>query len=186
MRTKSLRIAAVGFVGLAVATACAPQPARADIVESIVDTDDMNAVVGSITFPGLAGASDAGVLLSFDGFTQADITSISWNLDPATLGVTALDLNALQGTPGCGETASDCFQNTLTLSPSLAARTSIQCNTLSFGIVCFPGNTPDQNIAFVPTPAPESSTWAMMLLGFIGLGCAGYSQRQKLAGASSV
>ena len=99
MRTKSLRIAAVGFIGLAVATACAPQPARADIVESIVDTDDMNAVVGSITFPGLAGTSDAGVLLSFDGFTQADITSISWNLDPATLGVTALDLNALQGTP---------------------------------------------------------------------------------------
>jgi hypothetical protein len=33
---------------------------------------------------------------------------------------------------------------------------------------------------------PEPSTWAMMLLGFAGLGFAGYRQRQKLAGAASV
>jgi hypothetical protein len=32
---------------------------------------------------------------------------------------------------------------------------------------------------------PEPSTWAMMLLGFAGLGFAGYRQRQKLAGAAS-
>jgi hypothetical protein len=30
---------------------------------------------------------------------------------------------------------------------------------------------------------PEPSTWAMMLLGFVGLGFAGYRQRQKLTGA---
>jgi hypothetical protein len=33
--------------------------------------------------------------------------------------------------------------------------------------------------------APESSTWAMMLLGFAGLGYAGYRQRQKLSRAAS-
>ncbi len=33
---------------------------------------------------------------------------------------------------------------------------------------------------------PEPSTWAMMLLGFAGLGCAGYRQRRKLAGVPSV
>jgi hypothetical protein len=33
---------------------------------------------------------------------------------------------------------------------------------------------------------PESSTWAMPLLGFAGLGFAGYRQRRKLAGAASV
>ena len=33
---------------------------------------------------------------------------------------------------------------------------------------------------------PEPSTWAMMLLGFAGLGFAGYRQRRKLAGAVSV
>jgi PEP-CTERM motif len=33
---------------------------------------------------------------------------------------------------------------------------------------------------------PEPSTWAMMLLGFAGLGFAGYRQRRKLAVAASV
>jgi PEP-CTERM motif len=36
------------------------------------------------------------------------------------------------------------------------------------------------------TAIPEPSTWAMMLLGFVGLGFLGYRQRQKLAGAASV
>jgi PEP-CTERM motif len=31
---------------------------------------------------------------------------------------------------------------------------------------------------------PEPSTWALMLLGFVGLGYVGYSRWQKLAGAS--
>jgi hypothetical protein len=34
-------------------------------------------------------------------------------------------------------------------------------------------------------PVPEPSTWAMMLLGFAGLGYAGYRRRHKLAGAAS-
>jgi hypothetical protein len=37
-----------------------------------------------------------------------------------------------------------------------------------------------------PPAVPEPSTWAMMLLGFAGLGYAGYRQRQKLAGVASV
>jgi hypothetical protein len=36
------------------------------------------------------------------------------------------------------------------------------------------------------TNVPEPSTWAMMLLGFAGLGYAGFRRRQKLAGAASV
>ncbi len=36
------------------------------------------------------------------------------------------------------------------------------------------------------SPVPEPSTWAMMLLGFAGLGFAGYRRRQKLAGAASI
>jgi hypothetical protein len=52
---------------------------------------------------------------------------------------------------------------------------------------CGQGGYAVGQVGLFGTPAvPESSTWAMMLLGFIGLGCAGYSQRQKLAGASSV
>ena len=36
------------------------------------------------------------------------------------------------------------------------------------------------------SPVPEPSTWAMMLLGFAGLGYAGYRRRQKLVGAASI
>ena len=36
------------------------------------------------------------------------------------------------------------------------------------------------------SPVPEPSTWAMMLLGFAGLGFAGYRRRQKLVGAASI
>ncbi len=39
---------------------------------------------------------------------------------------------------------------------------------------------------FIQTSVPEPSTWAMMLVGFVGLGFAGYRQRQKLTGAASV
>jgi hypothetical protein len=36
------------------------------------------------------------------------------------------------------------------------------------------------------TAIPEPSTWAMVALGFAGLGFVSYSQRQKLAGVASV
>jgi hypothetical protein len=40
------------------------------------------------------------------------------------------------------------------------------------------------NIELSASATPEPSTWAMMLLGFAGLGFAGYRQRHKLAGAA--
>ena len=56
----------------------------------------------------------------YDGFTQADITSISWTLDPATDAVVALDLNALQGDNLCPIYGTDCSNRTASLSPTLA------------------------------------------------------------------
>ena len=41
-------------------------------------------------------------------------------------------------------------------------------------------------VAEILTSVPEPSTWAMMLLGFAGLGFVSYSQRRKLAGVASV
>jgi hypothetical protein len=167
------------FVGLALALTAAPSASRAAIVETIVDTD-FNAVVGSITFPGLEGSSDAGVLLSFAGYTQADITSISWNLDPATLGVTALDLSALQGTPGCF-LGQNCSESTLHLSPTISQQTAISCFTEGDLHLCGIELIPDENITFVLTSVPEPPTWAMMLLGFAALGFAGYRSSRNAA-----
>jgi hypothetical protein len=175
MRAKSFRIAVVGLAGLAMAMAWAPQRAGAAIVEIITNTD-IEAVVGSITFPTFTGTSDVGVLFSFDGFTQADLTSISWTLDPSTYGVVALDLNALQGDNPCPNDGMDCSNRTLNLSPSFASEASHSCS--------FSGNTGQCGIGFGGAdisiaPVPEPSTWAMMLLGFAGLGFAGYRRSRK-------
>jgi hypothetical protein len=63
---------------------------------------------------------------------------------------------------------------------------------LEFGVSNANDNEFDSGLAFAgveaggtPITVPEPSTWAMMLLGFAGLGFAGYRQRQKLVGGAS-
>lgn len=41
------------------------------------------------------------------------------------------------------------------------------------------GTGPDQNFTLVATIVPEPATWAMMLLGFTGLGFMGYSENAR-------
>jgi hypothetical protein len=48
------------------------------------------------------------------------------------------------------------------------------------------GTVLDSGSSIAGPSVPESSTWAMLLLGFAGLGYAGYRRRQKLAGAARV
>jgi hypothetical protein len=166
MRTKNGAFALIAGLALA----AGPSASRAAIVERIIDAD-IDAIVGSITFPTFTGSSDVGVLFSFDGYTQADITSISWTVDPSTFGVVALDLNALQGDNLCPNGTMDCSNRTLNLSPSFANEQSKSCSfsddmgQCSIGI----GGT---DVSIVPVPEP--STWAMMALGFAGLGFVGY------------
>jgi hypothetical protein len=159
--------------GLALALAVLPSVSRAAIVETIFDADS-DATVGSITFPTLDGSSDAGVLFSFDGFTQANITSVSWTLDPTNAAVVALNLNTLQGDNPCPNVALDCSNMTGSLSPTLATTDRASCSRdnceVSIGL---------ENIRFAPVPEP--STWAMMLIGFAGLGFAGYRRARLLA-----
>jgi hypothetical protein len=44
-----------------------------------------------------------------------------------------------------------------------------------------PADTTFKGVAFAPSPVPEPSTWAMMLLGFVGFGFAARRQRQAKA-----
>jgi PEP-CTERM motif len=173
MRMKIGALAAV--VGLTLALGASAS--RAAIVETIIDTDS-DTTVGSITFPTFTGDSDAGVLFSYGGFTQVDITSISWSLDPTTGAVIALDLNALQGDNPCPN-GGDCSNTTLNLSPILATAGGTSCS--------FSGDTGSceaservADISFVV--APEPSTWAMMVVGFVGLGLAGRRSKRQVAG----
>ena len=52
------------------------------------------------------------------------------------------------------------------------------------GIFTLGSHTPP--VMFTIDAVPEASTWAMMLIGFAGLGLTGYRRRQKSAGAASV
>jgi hypothetical protein len=165
MRMKIGALATVVGVMLALGAS----PSRAAIVDTIIDTDS-DTVLGGITFPTFIGDSAASVLLSYSGFTQADITSISWSLDPTTAAVVSLDLNALQGDNPCPNGLRDCSNVFLSLSPTLATSGGQSCS--------FSGDTGSceaservADISFVA--APEPSTWAMMVVGFVGLGLAG-------------
>jgi hypothetical protein len=166
--------------GLALVLAVLPSVSRAAIVETIVDTVT-DATLGSITFPTFTGNSDAGVLFSFDGdfteFTQANITSISWTLDPATAAVVALDLNALVGDNPCPN-GGNCSNTTVSLSPTFATEAELSATMDSAESA-----RAQANIRFAPVlaPVPEPSTWAMMLVGFAGLGLVGYRASRKTA-----
>jgi hypothetical protein len=159
--------------GLALALAALPSVSRAAIVETIVEPST-DATLGSITFPTFTGDSDAGVLFSFDGFTQADTTSISWTVAPITDEVIALDLNALQGDADCPSLGTNCSNSTLNLTETVATEGSNSCSS-GAGISSCMGLERLHPVAFRALGAvPELSTWAMMLLGFAGLGLAGY------------
>jgi hypothetical protein len=55
------------------------------------------------------------------------------------------------------------------------------------GTLVFPADDSITSLSFEATGGvPEPSTWAMMLLGFVGLGFAGYRKRRKLGLAASV
>jgi PEP-CTERM motif len=173
MRMKIGALAAVVGVMFALGASAS----RAAVVKSIIDPSS-DAVLGSITFPTFAGDSDAGVLFSYGGFMQVDITSISWTLDPTTDAVVALDLKALQGDNPCPNGRS-CSNFTVNVSPTLAREADTDCHVSGPVSACFT-RIQDSNITFVPVPEP--STWAMMVVGFVGLGLAGRGSVRKAAG----
>jgi hypothetical protein len=167
--------AVVAIAGLALALGISAS--RAAIVETIIETDDAT-TLGSITFPTLTGDGKAGVLFSYGAFTQADITSISWTLDPANDAVIALDLDALQGDNPCPN-GGDCSNSTLSLSPTQALSGGASCH-ISGDIGECAESFGQADITFVPLAVPEPSAWAMAVIGFVGLGLAGRRSKRQL------
>ncbi len=175
MHTKSLSIAMLGLTCLT--AALAPQSAKADIIEDIFGLDSTN-LLGTISFPSIAGDTAAGVALSYGSFTASDITSVSWTLDPTTKDVLAIGLSALQGDPDCGAGLSNCSNSTLDLSLTTATTGSVVCFS-SGGVGQCDASLGLALIQYAPSAVPELSTWAMGCLGFAGLGFAGYRASRK-------
>src|SRR5271163_724427 len=115
MRTKIGALVAIAVLTLALGASSSAS--RAAIVENIINTD-IDPAVGSITFPTPVGSSDAGVLFSYDGFTQANITSISGpSIRPPTMWSRSISMPCSDDPCPNG---GDCSNRTVTLSPTLA------------------------------------------------------------------
>jgi hypothetical protein len=153
---------------------------RAAIVETIVNTDS-DTTVGSISFPTVTGVSDAGVVFSYGGFTQADITSISWSLDPTTDAVVALDLGAFKGDNPCPNDQPSCSNSTLSLSPTLATSGGTSCS-ISGDLASCNEFISEADITFVPLAVPEPATWVIMVVGLFGLSLAAPRSGKAAAG----
>ena len=180
MQAKPSWGAAIALTCLTTMMALVPQAARAETVIENIFQDDTQ--VGSISFPTFSGTSATGVDFSYGSFTQDNITSLSYTVDPSTLDVTALDLNALQGDNPCPNDSIDCSNSTLTLTPTEAQTGSDSCSftddigrcarSIGISFITFQGILP------APAPVPEPSTLVLAASGLLGLGLI---RRRKLS-----
>jgi hypothetical protein len=175
MQAKNSVFASILMLALMVA----PSASWAGVVWTIIDPE-FDVTLGGITFPTLTGDSAAGVEFSFEGFTQADITSISWTLQSSPYAVTALDLHALEGDADCA-LGQNCSNSSLFLSQDSWSANTFNCSAGVGVSTCVRISLPASPASFVLVATPEPSTWAMMLVGFAGLGFAGYRTSRRAA-----
>jgi hypothetical protein len=93
--------------------------AQAEIIENIF-VQGTTTQLGSVSFPSVSGTTAAGVDLTYGSFTAADITSVSWTLNPSNFEVIALALRALTGDATCSPATAPCSNSTLQLSADSA------------------------------------------------------------------
>ncbi|HUO00289.1 MAG TPA: hypothetical protein VMU69_29145 [Bradyrhizobium sp.] len=122
--------------------------------------------LGSVSFPTITGTGAAGVDLSYNQFTAADITSVSWTLDPSNFAVLALSLTARVGDNPCSTANAPCSYDTLNLSPDQAAPGEFGCSDdMCLG---FSELIPIDFAAVILTPEPAS--FALVATGLLGIG----------------
>jgi len=181
-----------------------------DNYASAVDTTP-GVLMATMTVTDIAGGVKVKITLdaaTFFASTGNHIT-VAWNLDKAEGAITGLPASptftdvATSSPPGCAVSCGT-FVNT-GLQGTWSGTSNHYAGPLSFDIAGITtADFVDNSAGFMAAidalgPAgtgeiagtgtlsavPEPSTWAMMLLGFAGLGFAGYRQRRKLAGAAS-
>ncbi|MGR3716513.1 MAG: hypothetical protein ACU0B1_07195 [Thermohalobaculum sp.] len=153
---RDLRIGLLPVVLLAVVFSAVgfARSAQAQFAKDIINSDN-GTKVGSITFPTTTGMTAAEVVFDLSIYTEANITSISWELDPVNWDVVTLSLNALKGSDPCpGGSGNSCSQRTLSVSPMSAVFSAKSC----FGFACSGFAPFELPIAFIETAPAYACT----------------------------
>jgi hypothetical protein len=165
-----------------------PQAGRAAIVENIFEPGTQN-LLGTISFPALIGDDAAGVDLffgvsgSFPPFTEADITSIHWKLDPINFTVLDLFLNAFQGDPCPDGVPCSNLQLQLFTEGELS-ETGFQFSEVGFECIkageCFISDLFPTDVEIrVGAAVPEPGGFAILIVGLIGTGMVHWQRKRK-------
>ncbi len=162
----------LGVAWLFAAVVWLPHKAEASLTQVIFDpfTDTK---LGEIAFPSATGSSAVGVDFSFDGgfmsflFTEADITSITWVLDPDSWDIISIGVGAFQGDIVCeNNSALPCSNAVLNLGLSTATIASFSCP--GGGAHCIVGDS-FFDVAFRhAVPKPPSLALFVIALGGLG------------------
>lgn len=150
------------MLGAVFGAAAIPAGAQAAFEKTIVDGDGVE--IGSISFPAASGPPTAGLEFAIEGFTQADLKSITWQLD-GTGAVMTLELEAFQGDDPCPPTPmANCVSDTLLLNQDSYATAHHECSGFGGGGI---GQCVNQNPFFIPVSFVDS-TPAYVCKGFKG------------------
>jgi hypothetical protein len=194
--SQQVRIVSVLLGCAAAMLAVAVSPATATVY-NVNRTIDGGSVVGTITTDGATGTIDPSDFIAWDltltgvGATTtitnndtgaavwgqgaditADASQVSFNFSGSDSGFLVFQDGIMSGnTYWCVDSTSDTCTASEAVVPQRYTDSSAQFATLS-GV---------QVIASAAGAAPEPATWALMLLGFVGLGYAGFRQSRTRA-----
>jgi hypothetical protein len=193
-----VRIALLGCAAAALAAAAVPANAT---VYNVNETIGLGAVVGTITTDGATGtispsdfiawdlqlvglnvttiitSSDPGAVAWGEGAdVTADATHVSFNFSGSDGGFLVFQDDKMSGnTYWCVDAGSDACSASEAVVPQNFMDPSAQFATRAGNLV----------IATAAGTVPEPATWALMLLGFAGLGYAGFRQNRTRTAATA-
>jgi hypothetical protein len=139
------------------------------------------APLGELTLPTLIGTTATAVELELPPWDEADIQSISWEIDPISQLLVALTLD-LQTDPGCSA-GSDCTNDVFVIKPAKPIKGGFPVS--QFSLICTSadesecvGIAPKKGDAYNFTSASAPEPGSMILLGS-GLSALGIYMRRR-------
>jgi hypothetical protein len=188
------RLTAVAIVTLLGLTACLAAPAQAEVFNFSFETSDFTIGNGFEGTGSFSTTSDNGNFSSATGGVT-NFTLTEEERFPSTGDISytfaAADIQSpVLATVSAGTLTSFSFAtfpttvsmgaDTVTIDVSFPASSAIEINSVQGGF--FSSSSEDEQSATLTISAvPELSTWAMMILGFCGVGFIAYRRKDKLA-----